>query len=182
LKKSLLALSLGLAAAMAGTSVLANTGNINFEGRISSNTCPITIVNPEDGDTTGLVRMGSFDRSRFTAPGQEIGGRGFVLRIENPVACGITVTSKAKVTFNGTADPTGTYFSVGDRHEDAKKVVIVIKDKTNTSIKPGSASSDYDLIVDAPTDMRFDAYYRSTAALVEPGVASARVAFVVDIN
>lgn len=182
MKKSLLALSLGLAAGLAGTAAFANTGTINFEGKITSSTCPIEIVNPEDGSIGNQVKMGSIEASRFTATGQELGGKGFALRVAGGPGCVITPTSKANVTFNGAADPSGSYFAVTPTADGARNVVIVLKDKTGTSVAPGSPSADYDLNDSGPTDMRFDAYYRSTAAKVEPGVASADVQFVVDIN
>ncbi|WP_428846608.1 fimbrial protein [Pseudomonas moorei] len=182
MKKSLVALSLGLAAGMVGTSALANTGTINFEGKITASTCPIEIVNPEDGSIGNQVKMGSIEASRFTATGQELGGKGFALRVKGGAGCAITPTSKANVTFNGAADPSGSYFAVTPTADGAKNVVLVLKDKTGASLAPGSASADYDLSASAPTDMRFDAYYRSTAAAVTAGVASADVQFVVDIK
>lgn len=182
MKKSLLALSLGLAAGVAGTSAFANTGTINFEGKITASTCPIDIVNPADGSIGNQVKMGSVEAGRFTATGQEHGGKGFALRVPDSAGCLITPTSKASVTFNGTADSTGNYFAVTPTADGAKNVVIVLKDKTGSPVAPNSASAEYDLNDTGPTDLRFDAYYRSTAASVSAGVASADVQFVVDIN
>lgn len=182
MKKSLLALALGLVASTIGTSAFANTGTINFEGKITASTCPIDVVNPEDGSIGNQVKMGSFESSRFNAIGDEHGGKSFALRVSDAAGCGITATSTAKVTFNGTADPTGSYFAVSPTADGARNVVIVLKDKNNLPLAPGTASDDYDLNDVGPTDIRFNAYYRSTAALVTAGVASADVQFVVDIN
>ena len=182
MKKPLLALSLGLMAGLAGTSALANTGVINFEGRITSSTCPIEVVNPEDGSIGNQVKMGSIEASRFTATGQELGGKGFALRVSGGAGCSITPTSTANVTFNGPADPSGAYFAVTPTSDGAKNVVIVLRDKSGAAVAPGSASADYDLNDNGPTDLRFDAYYRSTAATVTAGAASADVQFVVAIN
>ncbi|VVO42893.1 fimbrial protein [Pseudomonas fluorescens] len=182
MKKSLLALSLGLAAGLAGTSVFANTGTINFEGMITSSTCPIEVVNPEDGSIGNQVKMGSVDASRFTAVGQEYTGKSFALRVSGAPGCGVTPSSTAKVTFNGTADPTGNYFAVTPTADGAKGVVIALRDKSAASIAPGSASVDYDLNDSGSTDMVFNAYYRSTALTVTAGAASADVQFIVAIN
>jgi type 1 fimbria pilin len=182
LKKSLLTLSLGLAASLVGTSVFANTGTVRFEGKITASTCPIVIINPGDGSSGEPVKMGEIAASRFTAAGQELGGSPFDLRVEGGAGCGITPTSKAKVTFNGTPDPTGSYFAVTPTSDGAKGVVIVLKDKNGTPVAPGSASAEYDLNDTGFTDLRFNPYYRSTAATVTTGPASADVQFVVDIN
>lgn len=178
MKKTLLALALGLAA----TSALANTGTINFEGKITASTCPIEVVNPEDGSIGNQVKMGNIEASRFTGTGQELGGKAFALRVKGGSGCILTPTSTANVTFNGTADPSGSYFAVTPTADGAKNVVIVLKDKSGAAVAPGSASVDYDLNDAGPTDLRFDAYYRSTAAAVTAGVASTDVQFIVDIN
>lgn len=180
MKKTLLALSLGLSVGLVGTAAFANTGTINFEGKITASTCPIDIVNPVDDSLGNQVKMGSIEASRFTAIGQELGGNGFILRVKGGAGCTITPTSKANVTFNGNADPSGSYFAVTPTADGARNVVIVLKDKSGAAVAPGSASVEYDL--SDSLDMRFNAYYRSTAAAVTAGVASADVQFVVDIN
>ncbi|MDN4548023.1 fimbrial protein [Pseudomonas sp. C32] len=178
MKKTLLALTLGLAS----TSAFANTGPIHFEGKITASTCPITIVNPEDGMPGSLVRMGSVDASLFTGPGQEQTGSGFILRIPGGGACGVTPDSKANVIFQGGADDTGDFFTVTPPTAGgAENVVIVIRDKDNTAIAPNIVSPDYELNDTGVTDLRFDAYYRSTTASVTAGAASATVQFIVDI-
>lgn len=182
MQKSLIALCLGLAASLAGTSVLAKTGTINFEGMITASTCPIDIVNPGDGSIGNVVRMGSIDAKHFTAANQERGARPFALRVTGGAGCTITPASKATVTFNGTPDASGDYFAVTPTADGARNVVLVIKDKTGAALAPGSASAEYALTPTVPTDMRFDAYYRSTAITVTAGVASADVSFIVDIK
>ena len=182
MKKSLLALSLGLAAGIAGTSAFANTGNINFEGKITASTCPIEVVNPEDGSIGNQVKMGSLEASRFTGAGQELSGKSFALRVKDGVACGVAVGGKGSVTFTGRADPSNSYFAVTPDADGAKNVVIVLRDKSGASIAPGGSSVDYDLNETGSSDMRFDAYYRSTATAVEAGVASAQIDFIVDIR
>nr|WP_256672799.1 fimbrial protein [Pseudomonas sp. v388] len=174
---------MGLAAALAGTSAFANTGTINFEGKITASTCPIEVVNPGDGAIGNLVKMGTIEATRFSAIGQEYSGKSFALRISDPSTCGLTGTGDvAKVTFNGVADTSGDYFAVTPTAEGATGVVIVLKDKSGAAIKPGAESVAYDVHPTDPTDMVFNAYYRSTAATVTAGTASADVQFIVAIN
>ncbi|MCS3467225.1 type 1 fimbria pilin [Pseudomonas sp. JUb42] len=183
MKKHLCALFIGLTTALAGTSAIANTGTINFEGKITSSTCPIEVVNPGDGAIGNLVKMGTIEASRFTAIGQEYSGKSFALRLTDNGNCGLTGTNDvAKVTFNGAADTSGTYFAVTPTADGAGGVVITLKDKTGVNVAPGTESADYALIENGVTDMLFNAYYRSTAATVTPGTASADVQFVVAVN
>lgn len=160
---------------------MANTGTLNFEGKITSSTCPIEVVNPEDGQVGNLVKMGSVEASRFTAIGQEYSGKRFGLRVTAGAGCGFDPSGNtAAVTFNGTADASGNYLAVTPTADGAKNVVIVLKDKTGAPIAPGAASTDYDLNDTGSTDTLFDACYRSTAATA--GTASADVQFIVAIN
>lgn len=182
MKKHLLALSLGLTSVLIGTSAFANTGTINFEGKITSSTCPIEVVNPEDGQVGNLVKMGSIEATRFTAIGQEYSGKSFALRVGG-AGCNLDPDNNtATVTFNGTADTTGDYFAVTPTADGAKGVVIVLKDKSGAPVAPGAASAEYDLNDNGTTDMIFNAYYRSTSATVSAGTASADVQFIVAIN
>jgi type 1 fimbria pilin len=180
MKRYLSALSLGLAAAATGTSAFANTGTINFEGRITAGTCPIE-VDPIDGGTGSLVKMGTVPAAAFTGSGVEKAGKDFVLRTGSPTECGVTGTTQvANVTFNG--NPEGDYFALIPGSDTAVGVAIGIKDLTNAMVRPGVASADYPLSDTNPTDMRFTAVYVSTAAAVTAGRASADVNFTVTIN
>ncbi|MCF5470584.1 fimbrial protein [Pseudomonas syringae] len=177
------ALGLALAAALAGPSAFANTGTINFEGKITSSTCPIEVVNPGDGAIGNQVKMGSVDASRFTGIGQEYSGKTFVLRLNDKGNCNLTGTHDvARVTFNGVGDSSGKYFGITPGNDGAKGVAIVIKDHTGTLVPPGAPSAKYPLITNSVNDMVFNAYYRSTATTVTAGTASADVQFVVAVN
>ncbi|AKT31407.1 fimbrial protein [Pseudomonas syringae pv. actinidiae] len=183
MNKMLSALGLALVTTLTGTAVSANTGTINFEGQITSSTCPIEVVNPGDGSVGNLVKMGSVEASRFTSAGQEQSGKSFALRVNDNGSCGLTGASPvATVTFNGLADSSGSYFGVTPTADGAKNIAIVIKDHSGASIAPGTESAPYPLVVAGTTDMIFNAYYRSTAVPVEAGIASASVQFIVAIN
>ncbi|WP_116828672.1 fimbrial protein [Pseudomonas syringae] len=186
MNKMLSVLGLALATTLTGTVVSANPGpgTIRFEGKITATTCPIEVVNPGDGSIGNVVNMGSIEANRFTGIGQELSGKSFALRVNDDGSCGLVAgdPNSAIVTFIGNADSSGDYFAVTPTADGAKGVAIVIKDQTLTSIKPGSQSAPYALIEGGATDMVFNAYYRSTAATVQAGAASADVQFVVAIN
>ncbi|MBO9549835.1 fimbrial protein [Pseudomonas sp.] len=179
MKKSLVTLSLGLLTGLAGNVAFASSGSIAFEGSITPETCPIEIVNPGDGSVNDRVNMGDIPMGRFTAANMEIRGASFNIRVPDRGVCGIT-ENNAFVKFDGAADASGNYFKIDPVAGAATNVSIVIKDATNTSIGPGSTSTDYVLNTTGPTDLRFDAYYRSTATGVTAGPASAKVRYTVD--
>jgi len=176
MKKSIATLSLGLLAGLAGNAAFASTGSIKFEGTITPETCPIEIVNPGDGAVDDRVGMGDIPVGRFTGANMEVRGASFDIRVPDKAICGIT-EDNAYVQFDGAAD--GNYFRIDTDSGAARNVAIVIKDATDTSITPGGTSADYRLNAAGPTNLRFDAYYRSTTSTVIPGRASATVQYTV---
>jgi len=179
MKKKLVALPVGLVASLMGSSVFANS--VFFEGSITAETCPIEIVNPGDGSVDNRVSMGDVAAGRFPTTGTEVRGAAFAVRVPDKAICQIT-EDNALVTFNGDADGTGDYFKVNPVNGAATGVSIVIRDLSNASIKPGGTSVAYPLNASGPTDLRFDAYYRSTATAVTAGPASAHVRYSVAYN
>ncbi|MFJ4443659.1 fimbrial protein [Pseudomonas sp. NPDC089422] len=180
MKKSVVALSLGLLTLTAGTSAFANTGTLDFEGRITAGGCPIEIVNPGDGSVGSTIRLGDLPASQFKSVGEEYVGKRFELVIRDGAACGLA-DNTATVKFAGTADPTGDYFAVTPTSDGAKGVAISLRDQNNKGVKPNSVTDAFDLNNTGETRLPFDAYYRSTAATVTAGAASATVSFVLDI-
>lgn len=89
----------------------------------------------------------------------------------------------AKVTFNGRTDASGDYYAVTSTSDGAKGVAIALRDyDTGTLLSSGVESGEYDLIATGPTDLRFEATYRSLLATVTAGVASADIQFSVAVN
>lgn len=185
MKKTILALSLGLAASLAGTSALANPGIINFEGMITNSTCPIDVVNPGDGSVGNLVKMVGVEVSRFQNLGEEYGGKRFNLRVKGGTGCVLDPSNPnvAKVTFNGRTDPSGDFYAVTPSSDGATGVAIALRDyDTGALLSSGVESSDYPLDAAGPTDLRFEATYRSIHATVTAGVASADIQLSVAVN
>lgn len=184
MKKTLIPLALGLLTGLASNIATANTGTINFVGKIDSSTCPIEVVNPGSGAIGNEVSMGTISPSRFTQVGQEYPGNDFVLRVPTDAGCNLDPDNPntGTVTFTGTADTSGDYYATKNFTGAATGVAIVIKDNTGAAVKNGTASNTYPLSATVASDMKFDAYYRSTAAIVTPGPADADIAFLVTIN
>lgn len=179
MKKKLIALPVGLVASLMGSSVFASS--VFFEGSITAETCPIEIVNPGDGSVDNRVAMGDVAAGRFSATGTEVRGAAFAVRVPDKGSCNIT-EDNAQVTFNGDADASGNYFKIDPVSGAATGVSIVVRDLSNASIAPGGTSIEYPLNATGPTDLRFDAYYRSTATTVTAGPASAHVRYSVAYN
>lgn len=182
MKKTLLALPLGLILALSATSAFANTGTINFKGAITAVTCGVEVIDPTTGmPGNGSVNMGNVEASRFAANGHEHFATGFSLRVD-PSKGGCTVLPDAvgNVTFTGPG--TGDHFTFRGGANSATGVVAVIKDKSGASLGSGKESADYDLNATLPTDMRFDVYYKSIANAVTAGPTEVDVAFTVAIN
>lgn len=180
MKQSVVALSLGLLTLTAGTSAFASSGTLDFEGRITADSCPIEVVNPGDGSVGSTVRMGDLPASQFKGEGEEYVGKRFELVVRDGDACGFA-DNTATVTFTGTADPSGNYFAVTGGDDGAKGVAISLRDKNNKGVKPGSPTDEFDVNNTGETRLPFSAYYRSTAATVIGGAASATVSFKVEI-
>ncbi|WEL56976.1 fimbrial protein [Pseudomonas kermanshahensis] len=175
MKRKLIALPLGLFAGLMGSSAFASS--VFFEGSITAETCPIEIVNPGDGSVDNRVAMGDVPLGSFGGvAGTEVRGATFAVRVPDKGSCGVT-ENNANVTFNGDADGSGSYFKVNPVSGAATGVSIVIRDSSKASVAPGGTSVDYPLNANGPTDLKFDAYYRSTAATVTAGPASAHVRY-----
>ncbi|SCZ10472.1 MULTISPECIES: fimbrial protein [unclassified Pseudomonas] len=183
MKQSFLALPLGLMLGMAASSAFATTGTINFEGMITDITCPIEIINPETGAPGNLVRLGRVASSQFAAIGDEAGHRDFAMRVTPGAGC--TAPTNATVKFTGVHGATGagnTLHALRSGTGYARGIGLAIMDNKGALISYGADSTDYPLDDTSPTDMRFTAAYKSTAASVSTGAAQVEVAFIVNIT
>ena len=178
---------LAAALLLAGTSAFANTGTINFNGKINGSTCPIEIVNPDSGAVGNLVQMGAPRVADFPNLGAEAGGRSFSMRVPGGAACGIDPENPntASVTFTGVqggAGADGSLYAIKTVGGAATGVAVALKDRSGNPVKNGEASAAYPLNAVGATEMFFTAVYKSTAPAVTPGAADADVSFVVKIN
>jgi type 1 fimbria pilin len=183
MSKTLLALTLGLAASLAGTSAFANSvGQINFTGNINANTCPIDAIDPGTG-ATGPINLGSVAVPDFGGVADtEVGGREFALRIKDGVVCGFTAGDTATVQFDSTHGNVGTdgkYYGI--QTGGAGGVALAIKDNDGKHVDSGTQSKAYLLNPIGETRMIFNAKYRSTAAAVTAGPVIANINFLVTL-
>ncbi|MBZ9783821.1 type 1 fimbrial protein [Pseudomonas sp. REP124] len=181
MKKSLIALTLGLAASLAGTSAFANSvGQVNFTGNINANTCPVYPIDPGTG-APGPINLGSVAAVDFGGTvGTEVGGREFALLIKDGAACNFAVGDTATVQFDsthGNAGTDGKYYGI--QTGGALGVALAIKDNDDKHIDSGTQSKAYPLNPVGETRMMFNTKYRSVAATVAPGPVIANVNFIV---
>lgn len=181
MKKSVLAMSLGLLAAMAGTSAIADTstGQINFTGNINANTCPIDPIDPGTG-APGPINLGDVAAVDFGGVADtEVGGREFALRVKDGAVCGFADGDTATVTFtstHGSAGTDGKYYGI--QTGGASGVALMIKDNEETHIDSGTPSKAYPLNATGETRMIFHTKYRSTSSTVTAGPVIANINFV----
>lgn len=181
MKKSLLALTLGLATSLVGTSAFANSvGQINFTGTINANTCPVEPIDPGTG-VSGPIPLGNVAAIDFGgAVDREVGGREFALRIKDGAVCGFTAGDTATVQFtstHGNAGTGGKYYGI--QTGGARGVGLAIKDNLGANIDHGIQSKAYPLNATGETRMIFNAKYISTLAAVTPGPVIANIDFLV---
>ncbi|MBC3479737.1 fimbrial protein [Pseudomonas capeferrum] len=180
MKKSLLALSLGLLSATAMNTAFANTGIINFEGSITADTCPITIIDPGSG-ANNSVDMGSVPAASFTAANQERVGKRFNVVIPDRDECKGT-NNEANVLFAGGTDLSGNFFAIKSGPDTADNIAIAIRDRNSNLLVPGTESANMSLAPSGETVIPFYAYYRSLGENVTAGEAKADVNFTVTIK
>lgn len=181
MKKTALAVSLGLFVAMTGTSAFAasSTGQINFLGNINDNTCPIDPIDPGTG-APGPINLGEVAAIDFGgAADTEVGGREFALRVKDGAACGFADGDTATLTFtstHGNAGTGGKYYGI--QTGGATGVALMIKDNDGKHVDSGTPSKGYPLNATGETRMLFNANYRSTSAAVTKGPVIANINFV----
>jgi major type 1 subunit fimbrin (pilin) len=179
-----LLLSLAVTSSLAATSVFAETGTINFYGKINGNTCSVEIVDPISGVVGQPIFLGEVQAKDFTAVGDEQGGREFSLRVSPGAGCDLT-GKDAIVTFTGRQGGAGAgnaFYGTKVGTGNATGIALSIKDHTNKAIAHTVPTDPYALSNTAPTTMAFSAVYRSTAAAVTAGTVLSDIDLLVDIN
>lgn len=178
MKKTLMALALGLASSAAFAAD--ETGKILFKGHINGgSTCPIEVVEPGLGGL-GWVDLGVYPVKYF-ASSTSTTDVAFALRVEADATCVIAPGSEATVKFdsvNGDAGAAGEFYAI--RTAGAGGVALEIKDEDYKSIPPRTDSKNYPLASTGTTDMKFYASLTKTGTVTD-GAANADVNFTVTL-
>lgn len=169
-----------------GTPALANTATIQFTGEVVTGSCPITITDPTG--SSGAINMGEAMAGNFDRAGIEVNHRDFIIKVDDPDQCpgwNAGGNNVAKVRFFGLAGgaESNQLFALKPASTLATGVALGIKDATGAPVGHGALSSDYPLIGgNGAEDLRFTAFYKSTAATVGAGQADADVSVELSIN
>lgn len=182
MKTSLIALPLALAMGLAATSASAADGRINFTGNINSATCPIEIVNPENGSVSNLVSLGWVDTAAFPSVNATAGERIFQMRITPNSTCVLGPKLEATVTFNSVYGGGGDHYGLKPTGNPARGIAVAIRDDSGNFIKNGDTSAIYKLDATNPTLMDFRAMYIANSLPVSPGPADSDVEFTLTLN
>ncbi|AJQ48457.1 MULTISPECIES: fimbrial protein [Pseudomonas] len=176
MKKTLMALALGLASS---TAFADERGQILFKGNINGGTtCPIEIVVPGAGPI-GAVDLENYSVKYFAA-NATTPDVAFALRVDaDDATCTIPTGYTTKVTFdslNGDAGPGNQYYAIRD---SSRGLAVELKDDAYASIPPRTESKEYPVASTGVTDVRFYASYvrLGTAGSVTEGPANADVNF-----
>ncbi|POA17613.1 type 1 pili subunit FimI [Pseudomonas sp. FW300-N1A1] len=185
MKISLLTLPLGLAMALAGQAALANTGTINFQGRIDSVTCPIDVIDPVTGAPGGPILIGYTYTDKFPTVGSESVGKTFQLRLTPGGGCvvppGSTAATVSFSSVHGGVGPGNALYGLKPLTGVATGIGVAIKDNEGALIPHGGTSKQYPISLTDPSTMAFHAVYKSHTATVTAGPAEADVNFTVNI-
>ncbi|MHA7114863.1 fimbrial protein [Pseudomonas promysalinigenes] len=177
MKKALSALA--LTAGVFSSAAFANTGQINFQGTVTSGTCSIEIIDPRTGLPLTRIDLGNVPSTYFKNVNDELGMRSFVMRVTPGAGCDTSATSTGNVTFTsgyGSTGPANNLYAL--EPGSVGELGLAIKDKNNQLIAYGTESINYDLDDTDPTDMLFSAAYRATKIPVTAGTANTSVNFV----
>jgi type 1 fimbria pilin len=187
MKKSLLALPLGLALTVASQAAFALTGTIHFQGRIDSTTCSIDVIDPVTGAPGGPILIGYSYTKDFPTVGSETVGKTFQLKLTPGGGCVVPPGSTAAtVTFSSVHGGVGTgnkLFGLKPLTGVAQGIGVAIKDNEGTLVDHGGVSKQYPISVTDPSTMAFHAVYKSflAPAGITGGPAEADVNFTVTI-
>jgi major type 1 subunit fimbrin (pilin) len=187
MKKSLLALPLGLAFIMAGQSAFATTGTINFQGRIDSSTCPIDVIDPATSAPGGPITIGYPNTNQFPTSGSESVGKTLQLKLTPGGGCVVPPGSTAATVMfsavHGGVGPGNELYALKPLTGVAQGIAVAIKDNLGALIPNGVASRAYPISITDPSTLAFHAVYKSFAppSGLTAGPAEADINFTVTI-
>lgn len=172
MNKNLIAITVLAASALTTQVVAADSGTVNFEGKITANACEI-----KSGSSAHKVTMGTLATNSFNGTGDTAGPKNFKLFLEN---CPTGVTT-ATVRFDGDdADGNKSVLALTGAGLPgvATGLGIQITDSKNKVITLYQESSAYNLQA-GNNELDFVARYYATAATVGEGSADAATNFTI---
>ncbi len=152
-------------------SASADTGNISFQGEIT--TSPCSIGGGQQGADM-VVSMGTISTNNFSAVGDRSPAVPFTIALLN---CDIATQQTASIAFRPGAGSVISSRLLGlESAAGAQGVAIALVDGSNNDVIVGGAATSYTL-VSGNNNFNFKAYYEATAATVTAGPANARAVF-----
>lgn len=157
-------------AAIAGTAS-ADSGNISFQGEIT--TSPCSIGGGQQGSDM-VVPLGSISTNYFNAIGDKSPETPFTISLLN---CDISVVQSAAIAFRAGAGSAINNRLLGlENGSGAQGVAIGLVDEAGNTVNVGGAAASYTLI-EGTNNFNFKAFYESTEAAVTAGPANGRAVF-----
>lgn len=155
-----------------------DSGQVNFEGSITSSICSI---GPTSANQT--VKLGVVTVNKFKAAGDRSLPQDFSIDLHDcPAVAADKPANVATVTFKGDTAPGGKLLKIANGEVGsgaAKNLAIQIMDSTGKQIDVGSPSGDYTL-GEGTNRLKFKASYIATATGVTAGSANASSTFQID--
>jgi len=173
-------ISVALALLAASTAAIANTGTIQFKGKITDATCAIEVVDPISGAVNSMIQLGNYSKDYFTGANQRTPARAFQLLIKDGAKCGFTAGDKVTVTYTGLDGVSGNYYGIKGGNGSAGGIAVALKDKAD-DVKPDTPSTEYVVNETGETRLSFSAALVSTAAAVTAGAVDSDIQFVVNL-
>lgn len=157
-------------AAFAGA-VSADSGNISFQGEIT--TSPCSIGGGQQGADM-VVSMGTISTNNFNAVGDRSPAVPFTISLLN---CDISTQQTASIAFRPGAGSVVSSRLLGlENAVGAQGVAVALVDERDVDVIVGGAATSYTLAT-GTNIFNFKAYYEATNASVTAGPANARAVF-----
>lgn len=173
-------ISLAVALMAASTATMANTGTIQFKGKITDATCAIEVVDPTNGSNNNMIQLGSYATEYFTAAKVRTPARPFQLKIKDASKCGLSDGDTVSVTYTGLDGTAGDYFQIKQGTGAAGSIAVALTDRDSGDVKPNTPTITYP-ITNGENLLRFSASLIATAATVTAGYVDSDIQFVVNL-
>ncbi|WP_225774905.1 fimbrial protein [Pseudomonas sp. Marseille-Q5115] len=173
-------ISVAVAFMAAGTAAMANTGTIQFKGKITDATCAIEVIDPISGSNNSMIQLGTYNKAYFTAANVRTPARPFQLWIKDASKCGLKDGDTVSVIYTGLDGAVGDYFQIKQGTGAAGSVAVALKDRNSGDIKPNTPTITYP-ITSGENRLNFSASMIATAATVTAGYVDSDIQFVVNL-